>query len=99
MTNNFHKIKRLVFTHNCKYQKTKKIGQKNVTPKALVLLLFFSIKPIRFFEIFQKPQTRIYCRSFSKTLNLGPLILIFFQKAKIVIKKRNQIKNHLIFLN
>jgi hypothetical protein len=66
MTNNFHKIKRLVFTHNCKYQKTKKIGQKNVTPKALVLLLFFSIKPIRFFEIFQNLKQEFIVEVFQK---------------------------------
>jgi hypothetical protein len=38
MTNNFQKIKGLVFTHNRKSQKIKRIDQRTLAPKAFVLL-------------------------------------------------------------
>jgi hypothetical protein len=41
----------------------------------------------------------IYFRDLSKTLNQRSFDFEFFQKAKVVVKKRNQINNSLIFIS
>ncbi len=78
---------------------------KEPSPQSFGSFTSSSIKPVSFFENFQKPKTRIYFRNLSKTLNHRSFDFNFFQKARAVIKKRNQINKLffnfwlLIFLN
>jgi len=53
---------------------------------------------LRFFENFQKPKTGIYSRNLSKTLNQRSFDSEFFQKARTIVKKKNQIDNYFILV-
>ncbi len=71
---------------------------KEPSPQSFGFFTSSSIKPIKFFEIFQKPKLGIYFRNLSKTLKRRFFDSKFFQKTKTVVKKRNQINNYFILV-
>ncbi len=93
----FKKNQRTGFHSTVDLKKPKELV-KEPSPQSFGSFTSSSIKPIRFFENFQKPKTGIYFRNLSKTLNQRSFDSDFFQKARAIAKKRNQIDNYFILV-
>jgi hypothetical protein len=71
---------------------------KEHSPQSFGSFTSSCIKSVRFYEKFQRPKTEIYFKNLSNTLSQRSFDSEIFQKARAVLKKRNQINNYLLLI-